>query len=56
MLLAGTGSLDGTTVTPYAVRYVIGDEAPSPLGAGDSAAIWLTLTFDERSRSQKSAA
>lgn len=47
ILLAGSGHCGDARLEPYSMRFVVGDETPTPLIAGDEGASWLTLTFDQ---------
>ena len=47
ILLEGSSWSGPEQVTPYSMRFVVGDEPPSPFKAGPQGATWLLLTFDQ---------
>ncbi len=47
LLLTGGARSGNREMNPGFVRFVIGDDPPTPLHCGEEGATWLILTFDE---------
>ena len=47
ILIAGSARVGTEELKPYSMRYIAGEERPSPFMAGPEGATWLLLTFDE---------
>jgi hypothetical protein len=47
VVLSGIALFDGRELGPYGLRYVAGDEPPSPIQCGPQGACLILLSFDE---------
>ena len=49
ILLRGSARLGNQDIKPYSMRFVKGDDSPTPITSGAEGATWLILTFDQAS-------